>query len=144
MAELILRIGSTANYDEEDILEAFTDFDVAYANAANLADINRLGFIGDRIRPSNTIAEKFRQETYEFRFEVLENGLVEVTNQLTSSSSTHTKEEIGFAIYRRNYRDHFFGSIGREVWYTNPVIPSEQRLENVWEFIEDTFRGDEQ
>lgn len=137
MAELILITGEHPRYSDGDVLDAFNDDRIRSVHAQHLCHVREAGMTREGLRPLNGLAKRFRDLTWQFRFErVSQHEARRVT------LATGAEESIQFSAldeFIRNLKkspDHgVFGAAGREVWYGGLESFAPAAINAAWEII---------
>jgi hypothetical protein len=150
MAELLLKIGTVGPapaYQDGDIVVALTDRRIGQVHLDHLCHVFNYGLNKDGWRPLDTLAQKYRESTHQFRFERLDEKTVLRTNILTGAKeefgekNNKKKEHIYVTEYLARQLGHpghcIFGDKGREVWYGGTIDTSVKTLDSFWPLVED-------
>lgn len=163
MAEVLLKVGTYSpgnplQFQEGDILHAFNTHrcECTHAqhiclprvNGAKPVDLN--GFRQDALG----LAQKYFDESYEFRFERVSRDevkritLSDLSEEVLSKTNPDPDKRIDVATYvasRLAYAKRpdvkgagkaIFGTPGAEIWYGGSTVISSTNLTNIWNFIE--------
>jgi hypothetical protein len=145
MAELVLKIGAGANYQDGDTLEAFNERRIKGVHAEHLTNVMEMGFNSDGLRPQGCLADQAQCIRYQYKF--VRVGRTTVKRQtLADGGKTVLSEEIipqaemdveEFLRRRKKHNRHrIFGKEGAEWWYGGTEIVTTATVNSVWDEIE--------
>lgn len=153
MAELLLKIGTVGPdpaYQDGDIVVAQNDRRISQVHLEHHCHVNNFGFTNDGRRPADTLAQKFREATHQYKFERISSDTVLRTDLLTLKSDElgEKDNENGEHIYvaqfiarQLNSPHHgIFGEPGKEVWYGGTVDYSKKILDDFWPLVEEELK----
>jgi hypothetical protein len=139
LAELLIKIGPGANYDDGDCLCAFNRRRIRCVHAEHLCHLDHAGFNRDGLRPAGSLPQSLRHHTYEYLFRRVSEKTIERHNLLDGTVDTFGPESIAVDQYLRRRLKHkrhaVFGSRGREYWYGGRIDTSHAKLDAVWNAI---------
>jgi len=145
MAELVLKVGAGATYQDGDIVVALNRRRIRCVHAQHICHPVLAGFTRDGLRPDG-LAKQFRERTAEYRFTRVSHTEVQRLNLRTSVTDTLGRnpnargEAIAVArfIARRvaHPRHCVFGTPGAEQWYGGRSFLTHPDLDVVWSDIE--------
>lgn len=148
MAELILKIGNSINpkgYQDGDIIEAFNQRRIRKCHAEMICHVQYSGFKPNGFRP-NGIAKKFRELTYQYKFERISEKEIKRTNLTSDDTEVFSNvpnakgEQIDAELFIKRRLRHpkhaTFGATGAEVWFGGNKDFSSMSMDKVWGMIE--------
>ncbi|MCY2962740.1 MAG: hypothetical protein NT069_03660 [Planctomycetota bacterium] len=151
MAEIAIKIGSSAGYEDGDIVDAFSTRRIRAAHAEMLCHPWQQRPTKHGLRPGNHCQSWF-DLTHQYRFErvhrnwvtriEIATGVQEIFGRLPNAAGEAI--DVDLFVRRRlaevapggGPRRAMFGKLGREVWYGGTVDTSHARLNSVWQSIE--------
>ncbi len=140
MAELLLKVGVGANYEDGDIVDAFSQLRIRYTNGGVICHPKLAGFNSDGLRPSASVAKSWLDETREFRISRLVGGTLERTtlaNGDTESLLQSSDEVDAWVTERTKSSIHrVFGTTSREFWYDGDTNYNHTAMDLAWTAIE--------
>ena len=140
MAELLLKIGDGANYEDGDCLCAFSDRHIACVHAQMICHPKRATRNSSGLIQPKTLIAAYMREVMEYRFERVSASQVRRVNQRTNEREVFGPSEIDVRLFlRRRQRkpDHMiFGEDGREIWFGGRSDVSQATMNRVWNIIE--------
>jgi hypothetical protein len=148
MAELLLKIGDGANYEDGDILCAFNDRRIQLVHAEHICRVGKAGTQnGNRLRPNDSLTRMFLEKTRQYRFERISRAEVKRVTIATGQQATfgpmaaaggehmHVQEHVDRLL--RHPRHAVFGEPGREIWYGGRTRHTHDALDAIWSEIEE-------
>lgn len=156
MAELVLKVGDGASYEDGDVLCAFNDRRIGevhlhhIGNPALRPDISpRAGGRKNGLIQADTIAEHLKRKTSQFMFQRVSRRAVLRTNLLTDEQvqidrnprlidgrMQHMFVEEFVARRMRSARHGLFGTEGREFWFGKVRSISAMDITDLWLRVE--------
>ena len=149
MAELALKIGAGANYQDGDILAAFNSRRIRSVHAQHICHVKNAGGGRGVLRDNAHVARDWFEHTHQYRFErvsrteikrIVLADLSEVVISGTPILIDDRMQHMDVPLYiakRLAYERHkMFGSPGTEVWYGGRKDMSSPKLTLVWNAIE--------
>lgn len=144
MAELALKIGRGANYDDGDILCAFNLRRIRCTHAQHICH-RRLA----DMRDLNSVARDWYEITHQYRFErvsrteikrvtlaTMDEVIIDGTPRLIDGKMQHMAVEEYVRRRRSHPRHKLFGEKGKEFWYGGRHDFSQPKVDLVWDAIE--------
>lgn len=145
MAEIILKIGDSALWEDGDVVEAVNNKTTSATHAEILSDPRKEGFNSDGLRPSG-LGKSYLDCVFQYRFERVSKTEITRTELDSSGLAIENSTEVfgadkinveEFVLRRyRNPNHKLFGSRGREFWYGGAVSTDENSLSSAWDYIE--------
>jgi len=145
MAELVLKVGPGAGYEDGDIIAAFNRRRIRCVHAQMITDVRKFGTTAEGLRP-NSLAKTFGENCCQYRFERIsetEVRRVEIASgqsEILGPTPNDRGEYIDVSEFvRRRLRQPghaIFGTWGSEVWYGGRSDFSDTALDKVWTAIE--------
>lgn len=124
MAELLVKVGKTAGYEDGDCLCAFNDRRIRFVHAQHICNHEWERFTSDGLRRTGGLAMRWLDRVRQYRFERV-NRTQALRVETDSTVSVIRSEVVSFGnqledfIKRRvSHPNHdVFGVAGREIWY---------------------------
>jgi hypothetical protein len=146
MAELLLKIGPGANYEDGDVLCAFNRRAIRCVHAQHLCHLRTAPRNASGLLLTTSIAHDWYEATHQYRFERISANQIRRTviatgeSEVFGSTPNAKGEAIDVRLFVRRRKlqaDHYlFGEDGHEVWYGGDVDFSDKALDQVWKSIE--------
>lgn len=146
MAELLIKVGAGANFEDGDILCAFNRRRIRCCHAQHICHVRVAPRNGGGLIRTDAVARDWFEATHEYRFErVSPNELDRVTiatgerERLSDKPNAKGQAiDVRLFIVRRKRRpdNYLFGEDGAEIWYGGRIDVSHAKLDLVWQAIE--------
>ena len=149
MAELALKIGAGANYQDGDILAAFNSRFIRCVHAQHICHVKQAGGGIGALRDNAHVARDWFEHTHQYRFErvsrteikrILLSDMSEVLIDGTPKRIDGKMQHMDVALYvakrLAHARHKMFGTTGAEVWYGGRKDMRDAKLDLVWDVIE--------
>lgn len=139
MAELLLKIGDGAGYQDGDVLCAFNRRRIRCVHVEHLCHVDHAGFNRDGLRPAGSLPQVLRHNTCQYLFRRVSETTIERHNLWSGEVDVFGSESIDVREYikrrLRHNRHAIFGARGREYWYGGSTDVTHSRLDAVWHGI---------
>lgn len=139
MAEILLKVGDGAGYEDGDVLCAFNRRRTRCVHAERACHLDHAGKTKDGLRPQNCLARWLREHTHQYRFERVSRTEIERVTIATGERELFGPESIDVPLFvqrRLKHGNHaIFGLAGREFWFGGTVTSTHDRLDLVWQKI---------
>ena len=143
MAEIILKVGSVAMWDDGDVVEAVNDKITTLTHIEMITAPKNEGFNSDGLRPTGLAKDSF-DRIYEYRFDrisktevvrsTLGNDGLSISEEVFGRGSIDVEE---FVLRRRRNPNHkLFGVRDAEFWYGGKSSTDKAVLDSIWDLIE--------
>lgn len=140
MAELLLKVGAGANYEDGDCLCAFNQRRIKACHAEHVCHYQWAGFTSEGLRPDQSLARKMLDRVYTYRFErVGPHQVRRIKSDYMGNvveETLHGPPEIDVEQYVRRRKKHakhrIFGRDGAEVWHGGSSDMSVAAIDTVW------------
>ena len=146
MAELTIKVGDSATYEDGDVVDCFNRRRIRCTHAQHICHLDLMGFQLNGLRPNDCLAQMFREKTHQYRCERISQWEMKRVNLFDLSEEVFDDKPNGegksidvplFVERRLSHPRHaMFGSDGREVWYGGRKKFSHTEMDNVWSEIE--------
>lgn len=150
MAELIIKIGDNDGengYKDGDVLCAFNSRRIKACHAEMICHVKHQPFNRDGLNPVGSLAQHWFENTHKYKFERISTNEIRRTNLLTLEEDilSNTPNQAGEAMDVPSYierqvrheRHRIFGSLGNEIWYGGKIDTSMEKIDAVWQKIEE-------
>ncbi len=137
MAELALKIGGTATYEDGDIVDAFNRRRIRHVHAQHICHVKH---------GRSELSEVYRAKTRQFLFqrvsklEVVRTNLLTLAGEILSDKPNASGEYIDVPLFiarrLKHPRHGIFGPPGVERWYGGTTTATHAILDDVWAEIE--------
>ena len=144
MAELYLKIGVGAKYEDGDILCAMNNRRIRCVHAQHIC--KPITFNSDGLREINSVSDYFMSKTHRYKFQRISSTEIKrielaTMQEETISNIPNAKGEymaVALFVQRRiaNPKHRVFGSTGAEYWYGGTIDYSDKNLTDIWNKIE--------
>lgn len=137
MAEILLKVGAGANYEDGDVLCAFNNHRIQSTHAMQLCHHRKFGFNSSGLRPGG-LAQEWQELIYQYRFtrsgvevirETLETGAIEIFGSPDIDVDQFVRRRLKHANHR------IFGQPGAEIWYGGRTNINDTVLTAAWNRI---------
>ena len=145
MAELALKIGGTATYEDGDIVDAFNRRRIRHVHAQHICHVKH---------GRSELSEVYRAKTRQFLFqrvsklEVVRTNLLTLAGEILSDKPNAYGEYIDVPLFiarrLKHPRHGIFGPPGVERWYGGTTTATHAILDDVWAEIESRTENREQ
>jgi len=145
MAELVLKVGNSKVYEDGDVVDAFNRRRTRCVHAEGICHVKLVEKQSNGRRVANSLAEMFRQQTYQYRFERVSLKAVKRINQWTLDEDVFSDVSVkGEYIHVQNFVNRglrhdchvIFGEPGAEIWYGGKTKVDSVAMDAVWAEIE--------
>lgn len=149
MADLLVKVGAGASYEDGDILNGFNRRRIRCVHAEELCHLKHEGYTYYGLRDLNALARDLREACCQYRFERVSPTEVERVTIATGDRQLFSDIpvlidgkwqaiDVGEFLKRRvrHPRHGIFGSPGAEIWYGGREDRSHAALDQVWTAIE--------
>ena len=152
MAELLLKVGAGAGYEDGDIVCAFNDLSVQNIHAQHICHPWKATVNTDGLLDAGTVIEDYYKRVSQYKFkrisatEVRRTDLETSTSETLSSTPNANGEAIDVALFLSRRKAHkasnnapkmpLFGSEGSEIWYGGNTTITSITVDLVWQDIE--------
>ncbi len=147
MAELVLKIGDGAKYQDGDVLCAFSDLRISHVHLQHLCCADAGGFNTEGRYIDRDFQELYKSKVHRYRFdriserEFMRTDLVtgEVAVGGNDSPDVDLLMDVALYIARRKRNDPglLFGPDGEEYWFAGDITPEPDTLDDLWLAVED-------
>lgn len=134
MAELLLKVGPGAGYEDGDVLCAFNRRRIRCVHAERLCKLD--GYNSDGLRHIGSLGQSLRENIHQYKFQRVTANTIERVNLFDGTIDMFGPESIDVDMFIRrrlkNPNHAIFGIAGSEYWYGGNIDTSNDRLDIVW------------
>ncbi len=147
MAELVLKVGDGAKYQDGDVLCAFSDLRISHVHLQHLCCADAKGLNKEGLYVDRDFQELYRSKAFRYRFDRLSEREFMRTDLVTGEVAIggNDSPDVGLlmdvplyiARRRRNDPSLLFGPEGKEYWFLDDITPEPAALDELWLAVED-------